>query len=359
VRPGEWPGRGCGTYDDVLVRSPTVSPAAFRMRRVAAQGLARLPSVSPVAFRRIALVAAICYALLVVTGGAVRLTGSGLGCLDWPTCSKASVTPAVSFHPLVEFSNRMVSVAVTVLSIATFLAALTPRIRRRDIVWLSAGLVGGIIGQIVIGGIVVLTKLNPYWVSLHFVLTLAVLADGIVLYQRSGRESGAKELLVGRDMLWLSRLLLTTISVLVLAGTMVTGSGPHAGGVGAIRVPIAFRDMAELHADIALFLIGMTLATLFALHQAKAPTLVQRRARTALEILFLQGTLGYTQYFLHDNALVVEFHLAGATAAWSAVVVFYLALYRRPEMEPRPQPVTVAPREADRRRRRVAVNAPA
>lgn len=317
----------------------------------------RLPTVSPVVFRRIALVAAICYALLVVTGGAVRLTGSGLGCLDWPTCSKASVTPAVSFHPLVEFSNRMVSVAVTVLSIATFLAALMVKPRRQDLLWLSSGLIGGIAGQIVIGGIVVLTKLNPYWVALHFVLTLAVLADGIVLYRRATHGNGPKEPLVGRDVVWLGRLLLMTISVLVMAGTIVTGSGPHAGGPGAIRVPIAFRDMAELHADIALFLIGMTLATLFALHAAKAPAQVQRRGRTLLEILFLQGTLGYTQYFLHDNALVVEFHLAGATAAWTAVVVFYLGLHRR-AVPARDAPTATAA-TSGLAAGRLAVNAPA
>lgn len=298
------------------------------MRDVAARAIRHVPSVSPSAFRRIALVAAICYALLVVTGGAVRLTGSGLGCLNWPTCSRASVTPAVSFHPLVEFSNRMVSVAVTVLSLVTFVASITPKIRRRDIVWLSAGLVGGIAGQIVIGGIVVLTKLNPYWVSLHFLLTLAVLADGIVLYDRATHGAGPRVATVERDLVWLVRVLLLTISALVAAGTMVTGSGPHAGGPGAIRVPIAFRDMAELHADIALFLIGMTLATLFALHHAKAPAAVQRRARLVMEILFLQGTLGYSQYFLHDNALIVEFHLAGATLAWSSVVVLYLSLHR-------------------------------
>ncbi len=288
-----------------------------------------MPKVSPLVFRRIALVAAICYALLVVTGGAVRLTGSGLGCHDWPTCSRSSVTPAVSFHPLVEFSNRMVSVAVTVVSIVAFLAALSPSVRRRDLVWLSSGLIAGIAGQIVIGGVVVLTKLNPYWVALHFLLTLAIVADAIVLYVHASRGERAVERLVGKDLLWLSRLLLATITVLVMAGTMVTGSGPHAGGPGAERVPESFRDMAELHADIALFLVGMTLALLFALHQTRAPAAVQRRARLLLEILFVQGALGYTQYFLHDNAAVVEVHLAGATAAWSAMVAFYLGLHRR------------------------------
>jgi cytochrome c oxidase assembly protein subunit 15 len=312
-------------YDDVLVHPTVVSPGAPPRGGL----LSRLPKVSPLVLRRLALLATICYGLLVVTGGAVRLTGSGLGCLDWPTCSTSSITPAVSFHPLVEFSNRMVSVAVTVLSIATFLASLAMRGRRRDLVWLSSGLVGGIAGQIVIGGVVVLTKLNPYWVALHFVLTLVVLADGLVLYWRLTRGVPTGEALVPTEIVWLARLLLATISALVLAGTMVTGSGPHAGGPGALRVPVSFRDMAELHADFALFLVGMTLAALFALHVARAPSAVQRRGRTMLEVLFVQGVLGYTQYFLHDNALVVEFHLAGATTAWTAVVLFYLGLHCR------------------------------
>ncbi len=287
-----------------------------------------------------------------MTGGAVRLTGSGLGCLDWPTCSRSSVTPAVSFHPLVEFSNRMVSVAVTVLSAATFLASLATRPRRRDAVILSSGLVAGILGQIVIGGIVVLTKLDPYWVAVHFLLTLAVLADAIVLSTRTRVAPGRRVPVVGSDLVWLARVLLLTISVLVVAGTFVTGSGPHAGGPGAIRIPIAFRDMAELHADIALFLVGATLATVFALHQARAPALVQRRARTMLEVLALQGALGYTQYFLHDNALVVELHLAGATAAFSATVLLYLSLHR--VEEPRASS-SVAPSDEPLRRAARAV----
>ncbi len=293
--------------------------------------------VSPLLFRRLALASAACYALLVVTGGAVRLTGSGLGCLDWPTCSQSHITPAVSFHPLVEFSNRMVSVVVTVVSIATFLSALAPRVRRRDLVWLSSGLLAGLAGQIVIGGIVVLTKLNPYWVALHFLLTLAILADAIVLYEHAARGDRVVGHLVGPELRWLVRLLLATITALVMAGTTVTGSGPHAGGPGAQRIQLPFRDLAELHADVALFLIGLTLATLFALHQARAPGSVQRRARTFLEILFVQGSLGYTQYFLHDNALVVGFHLAGATAAWTAIILLYLGLQRREASVPVPR----------------------
>ncbi len=284
--------------------------------------------VSPVAFERIALVAVGCYALLVVTGGAVRLTGSGLGCPDWPSCYAHQVTAQASFHPVVEFSNRIVGVVVTIVSFGAFGAALRRAPVRRDLVWLASGLVAGILAQIVLGGLVVLFKLNPYLVALHFLLTLVVLADAMVLHHRAKHPATPAVALLGSDLVWLSRLLFATLALLVTIGTVVTGAGPHAGGPGAKRIDIAFRDIAELHSTVALFLIGATLATLFALHHARAPEAVQRRARIMLEVMALQGVLGYTQYFLHDAAVVVEFHLAGATALWCAMTYYYLGLHR-------------------------------
>ena len=289
----------------------------------------RLPTISPGTFQRLAAATAACYALLVVTGGAVRLTGSGLGCLDWPTCSQHSFIAGDSFHPLVEFSNRMVTIAVSVVSVATFLAALRRPPFRRDLTWLSGGLVIGLIAQIVLGGLVVLFKLNPYLVALHFLLTFVILADALALWHRGRQAQGPQVAVVQPELVWLIRLLLLTLCALVTAGTVVTGAGPHAGAPGTPRIPVAFRDVAELHADIALFLIGLTLATLFGLHVAKAPTAVQRRARILLECLAVQGTLGYTQYFLHDAAGVIELHLAGATAVWYSAVRLHLTL-RRP-----------------------------
>jgi len=280
--------------------------------------------------RRIAFVSIACYALLVLTGGAVRLTGSGLGCADWPECFKGQLIAHDSFHPLVEFTNRVVTVAVTVITIVAFVAATVRTPRRRDLVLLSGGLVAGLLAQIVLGGIVVLTKLNPYLVAIHFVLTLVVLAVAIVFFHLARSNDSRAEQVVRRDVVWLARLLVGTLCVVIAAGTLVTGSGPHAGGPGAKRVPIAFRDIAELHSTIALFLIGCTLASLFALHIARAPAATQRAARSLLEVLFVQGTLGYTQYFLHDAAVVIEFHLAGATASWIAAVNFYLSLHRHP-----------------------------
>lgn len=290
------------------------------------RGEVQLPTISSRAFSRTAAVTVAAYALLVVTGGAVRLTGSGLGCPDWPSCYRDGFTAAASFHPLIEFSNRLVTVGVSVISIVCFLAALLHAERRRDLNWLSGGLILGLVAQIVLGGLVVLFHLNPYLVAVHFLLTLVVLGDALVLWHRSRTEAGRAPPVVGRDMIWLSRLLVGALTLVVSLGTIVSGAGPHAGAPGTRRIAIAFRDIAELHSSVALFLIGLTLATLFALHQAQAPDHVQRRARLLFEVLAIQGALGYTQYALHDAAAVVEIHLVGATSAWCAGLSYYLSL---------------------------------
>lgn len=288
----------------------------------------RLPHFSPATVRKVALASVVCFALLVLSGGAVRLTGSGLGCPDWPSCYQHHLTAVYSFHPLVEFANRLVSATVTVLSVVAFAVTALRTPPRKDLTLLGAGLVGGILAQIVLGGLVVLFKLNPYLVALHFLLTIVVLVDAIMLYHLAGSPPTRSVPVVGRDLVRLARLQLRTLSLLTIVGTMVTGAGPHAGGVGAKRVPIAFRDIAEAHSTVALFLIGLTLASQFAFHYAKAPEIVLRRGRLFLEVMVVQGALGYLQYFLHDASLVVEFHLAGVTSLWIVGMGFYLSLHR-------------------------------
>jgi cytochrome c oxidase assembly protein subunit 15 len=218
----------------------------------------RLPDFSPATVRKVALASVICYALLVLSGGAVRLTGSGLGCPDWPSCFQHHLTASVSFHPIIEFVNRLVSAAVTVLSVAAFAISARRRPPRRDLTLLAAGLVLGIAAQVVLGGLVVLFKLNPYLVAIHFLLTIVILVDAMVLYHLSGSERTPGEPVVGRDLIRLAQLLLATLALVTVLGTVVTGAGPHAGGVGAKRIGIAFRDIAELHSSIALFLVGVS-----------------------------------------------------------------------------------------------------
>ncbi|HVX23097.1 MAG TPA: COX15/CtaA family protein [Acidimicrobiales bacterium] len=301
----------------------------------------RLPTVSPTAFRRLCVASLVMVVLIVITGAAVRLTGSGLGCADWPDCSSGHLTPPLQFHSLVEFGNRMVTVVLTVVVAVTFLASLRRRPFRRDLVWLAGGLVGGVLLQAVMGGIVVYTKLNPYLVMVHFLVSMVVIVDGVVLLHRCGRDysAGSGHLAVPRPILLLARGLAVLFTVVLAAGTAVTGAGPHAGSSSgqlvAKRIPVPLRDMAELHSSLALFLVGAALALAVALHAMDVPERVRRGSRILVVTLVAQAAVGYVQYFTHLPAVLVEVHVAGAAVLVVGVVQFLLALtHHRPEVVP-------------------------
>ncbi|MGH9301677.1 MAG: COX15/CtaA family protein [Acidimicrobiales bacterium] len=289
--------------------------------------------LSPATFRRLALATAAALALTIVTGAAVRLTGSGLGCPDWPTCAGHEVVAAWSFHPMVEFTNRLIVTAVSILVAVTALGSLVRRPRRKDLTWLSFGLVAGVAAQIVLGGLTVLFKLAPPLVMGHFLLSLVVLADALVLVHRCGRAETAAVLMVPRSLLWLTRLVVATTSVVIGLGTAVTGSGPHSGDIHAKRLAVKFSAMAEIHATVVMLLIGLTLGALFAYHQASAPVGLQRKARILLYLMVGQGLVGYVQYFTRVPAGLVAVHVAGATAVFIGVVRLYLALFIHPPPE--------------------------
>jgi cytochrome c oxidase assembly protein subunit 15 len=299
----------------------------------------RRPTVSPALSNRLNVLALVLTALIVVTGGAVRLTGSGLGCSNWPECSAGHLTPALQFHGLVEFGNRLVTVVLTVAVAAAFLGAVFRSPRRRDLVWLSSGLVAGVLAQAVLGGIVVYTKLNPYVVMVHFVASMLLLVDAVVLVHRSTRDysPGSARLLVPRPVIRLFYALLALLAVVIAAGTATSGAGPHAGDSSgqqvAKRIPIALRDMAELHSSLALLLIGLTVGLVVALHLGDVPERVRRSARILMVVMVAQAAVGYTQYFTHLPALLVELHLAGATAlVIGAVQTFLTCTYHAPEV---------------------------
>jgi heme a synthase len=288
-------------------------------------------TVSASLCHRLNQVALALVALIVLTGGAVRLTGSGLGCSDWPDCSTGRLTPALQFHPLIEFSNRMVTDVLVIAVALAFLGAIFRSPRRRDLIWLSGGLVAGILAQAVIGGIVVLTKLNPYWVMLHLVATLVLLANAVVLVHRSTRDysPGSGRALVPRTLLQFQYGILALLGVVVAAGTAATGAGPLAGNSQgqqvAKRIPLAFRDLAELHAVLAMLLVGMTVGLVVALHLVDVPERVRRAGRVFLAVMVAQAAVGYTQYFTHLPALLVEVHILGATVLVVGAVHCFLA----------------------------------
>jgi cytochrome c oxidase assembly protein subunit 15 len=290
---------------------------------------------------RLNVLALVLVALIVVTGGAVRLTGSGLGCADWPECSVGHLTPALQFHGLVEFGNRLVTVLITIAVGAAFLGTLFRKPYRRDLVYLSAGLIVGVLAQAVLGGILVYTKLNPYLVMVHFFATMLLLVDAVVLVHRSTLDyrPGSARLLVPRPLLRLHYAVLALLAVVIAAGTAVTGAGPHAGDAAgqqvAKRIPIALRDMAELHSSLVLLLVGLTIGLIVGLHMADVPERVRRAGRILLIVMVAQAAVGYTQYFTHLPALLVEVHLVGVTAlVIGAVQCFLACTFHPPEVLP-------------------------
>ena len=304
----------------------------------------RLPSISPSLSHRLDVLALVLTALIVVTGAAVRLTGSGLGCSNWPECSAGHLTSALQFHGLVEFGNRLVTVVLTVAVAAAFLGSVLRSPRRRDLVWLSGGLVVGVLAQAVLGGIVVYTKLNPYVVMVHFLATMLLLVDAVVLVHRSTRDytPGSAHLLVPRPLIRLYYGLLALLTLVIAAGTATTGAGPHAGDASgqqvAKRIPVALRDMAELHSSLALLLVGVTVGVIVAVHMGDIPERVRRAARILLVVMVAQAAVGYTQYFTHLPALLVEAHVLGATAlVIGAVQTFLACTYHAPEVVPTPR----------------------
>jgi heme a synthase len=303
----------------------------------------RTPTVSPSLSHRLDVLALVMTALIVVTGAAVRLTGSGLGCSNWPECSAGHLTPPLQFHSLVEFGNRLVTVLLTIAVGLSFLGSVFRSPRRRDLTWLSGGLVVGVLAQAVLGGIVVYTKLNPYVVMVHFYATMLLLVDAVVLVHRSTRDytPGSARLLVPRPLVRLYYGLLALVALVIAAGTATTGAGPHAGDASgqqvAKRLPVALRDMAELHSSLALLLVGVTIGLVVALHVVDVPERVRRAARILTMVLVAQAAVGYTQYFTHLPALLVEVHIVGATAlVIGAVQTFLACTYHAPEAVPTP-----------------------
>jgi cytochrome c oxidase assembly protein subunit 15 len=289
----------------------------------------RVPTLSPPAYRRVTLFALVALTFIVVTGGAVRLTGSGLGCPDWPTCAQNRVVAPWEYHAMVEFVNRTITGLVSVAVMLAVLGSLVRRPRRKDLLWLSIGLVGGVIGQIVLGGLTVLFELKPGFVMAHFLLSMVLIADAVVLHHRAGRPAGPTRPAGGEDLLTLGRLEVAVAALTLFLGTIVTSSGPHGGDENAERLPFLLTDVARLHGIAVMLFLAVTLVVLWKLRQAGVDRELQRRSEVLLIVLVAQAGLGYLQYFTGVPALLVGFHIAGATAVWVAVLRLHLA-FRTP-----------------------------
>jgi cytochrome c oxidase assembly protein subunit 15 len=264
--------------------------------------------------------------LNVLTGAAVRLSDSGLGCPDWPTCSQHRLTPPLRLHPLIEFGNRLVVFVLVIACLVTVVASFLRAPARHDLRWLSGGLIVGVLGEAVIGAFVVYSKLNAYVVMTHFMVGMALLAVAVVLTLEAGHRPGGGTLAVTRGALWLSRVLLALIVVVLAAGAATTGTGPHAGGKGAKRIPLGLEDMTRIHAEIVLTTVAVLLALLWVLWRTNAPARQQDTGRVLLAVMVGQGIVGYTQYFTHLPAALVGIHVFGASMVWATALWFHHGL---------------------------------
>ncbi|CAB4627169.1 MAG: heme A synthase [Actinobacteria bacterium] len=285
--------------------------------------------------RRIFALNIVAQCAIVVTGALVRLTASGLGCPTWPDCSDGSLIPvarqAEGFHKYIEFGNRMLTFALALIILAALIAAIRHRPRRKVLIGLAFLLFAGVAAQAVIGGITVLTGLNPLSVAAHFLVSAGLIAVSVALYER-GNESfdGPKTIIVRKELLIVARALVALGFVIVVLGTVVTGSGPHSGDSNVVnRLPLDPRVVSWIHADVVLLFVGLVFALALGLRLTQASAVAQRRVWVLIAIVLLQGFVGYTQYFTGLPELLVAVHVAGACAVWWATLRIPYALRER------------------------------
>jgi heme a synthase len=286
---------------------------------------------SPAALRRFAIAALVANIAIVVTGGAVRLTSSGLGCPSWPTCTPESLvpTPEHGVHGLIEYGNRILTLVVALVMLATLVAAYRAQPARRDVRRLALALFLGIPAQGAVGGITVLTRLNPWAVMAHFLLSMVLVGLATVLVRRTGEGDEPPRLLVHPALHRLALAILGVVAVVLYLGTVVTGSGPHAGDRTARRTGLDPQTVSQMHADAVFLLIGLSVALVVALAATGAPRAVRRAAATLVGVELAQGAVGLVQYFTGLPIALVGVHLLGAAVVVVTVVNTVLAMRDR------------------------------
>ena len=264
---------------------------------------------------------------IIVTGGAVRLTGSGLGCPTWPECVGGSIAPVPhqaqgALHSWIEFGNRLLTVLLVIVILAAVVGAFRWGKGRSD--WKLIRLLAitqliGIVAQIVLGGITVLTKLNPFAVSAHFLLSIVLVAASLSLRERVIAKARTVVLPTTR---FLIRILAALSVIVITLGTVVTGSGPHAGDIQAKRYHIDPRLISWIHADTVIALISLTLGLLLVIKVSESPenrSFIGQKVLLFLSVCLGQGLIGYIQYFTHLPEALVAAHLLGAGVIWLTI----------------------------------------
>jgi len=275
------------------------------------------------ALRRLANLMVFTQSAIVVTGGAVRITGSGLGCSTWPECTPGSYTPTpdqpeAPLHAWIEFGNRLLTFVLLLNALMLMISIL--RNRRKELRKMGAFQIIGILAQGVLGGITVLTGLNPATVAAHFLLSIVLIAGALSLRQRVYLRTPSYLVLLPIVKRLMALHLFLTCAVLFV-GTIVTGSGPHAGDTTAERFNLDARTMSRIHADLVIALIGVTVALLIAVRLGESEATraaILKKVQLFLLIALSQGAIGYVQYFTGLPEILVGMHLVGAVVVWLA-----------------------------------------
>jgi len=283
----------------------------------------RLRLTSPAGYAWVSRFALILLIVIVVSGAAVRLSGSGLGCSDWPRCNNAKFIDVSTVHGAIEQTNRLFTGLVTVIVI---LAVMFARYRvpyRRDLVLLAWGLVAGVVGQILLGGLLVLTELNPIANQGHFLLSMFLVANALILHRRAKSDFAPLPEARLSSLQRLIRLAVVVGSLAIITGTVVTASGPHAGDEKAHRLNFAITSVARIHGETVFIAIALLI---FVATKVKSKQLSDLYAplEAVLVIGVLQGTVGYIQYFNNIPAVLVAIHVFGATMFFLSLVNLWM-----------------------------------
>jgi cytochrome c oxidase assembly protein subunit 15 len=297
---------------------------ASRLPEFASRLAARLPRTVDVRVRRLAVASLIGQTLLVVTGGAVRLTASGLGCPTWPRCTETSLanTPEMGIHGLIEFGNRLLTFALAAVALFMLVYLWNLRKERRDLFLLALGLLASIPAQAVIGGITVLTNLNPWVVGLHFLVSMALVVIATLLvnraYGRTGRFAARSLPALPGVLRPVTAAVALFSAVAVMLGVVVTGAGPHAGDADAPRNGLDWDLFSHIHAVPAYLITAGTLFALVLVFARRIPGPFRTSVVLLLAVTLLQAVIGFTQYYNGIPALLVGAHMLGAALLMAA-----------------------------------------
>ena len=284
--------------------------------------------IRPDTYRRLTVAALVALGAIIVTGAAVRLSGSGMGCPTWPSCEDGSLVPrgATGDHGWIEFVNRAFTGAVSVMVGLAVLGARRRVPHRPDLVRWAWGLVAGVFAQALLGGLVVVLHVTPIAVAGHYLLSAVLVWNGVVLHHKASEPEGPRRPRATPEVLQRSRALVAVAGAVLVTGTFVTGSGPHGGDEAADRLPFAVTTVARVHSVTVWAFLALVAVVLRQVGRGDADVDVVGRGRVLVGLIVAQGALGYLQYFAGVPELLVGGHVLGSVLVWVAALRFHLAL---------------------------------